>query len=45
MIACLRCKHLIGIDIDGNVHCHVFGKIKPMLMCTSFKEKKKGEKQ
>jgi len=37
-VACFKCKHFVGIDVDGNVVCERLGRVKPMIICRFFEQ-------
>jgi len=43
VVLCYRCKHFIGLDVDGNVHCSRRGKTRPMIICRYFEEENREE--
>ena len=43
-VLCLRCKHFEGIDVEGYVYCRLRGRVKLMVVCPYFEEKKEEKK-
>jgi len=36
MILCHRCRHFVGVDVEGEVVCEKLGRTKPMVLCKHF---------